>query len=243
MPTMDKRIIVNGAPFAYIHKASAGVLSLLYTFDNLQNVQITMPRADAAASSGNNNDLNRSDGGIIRFPQESLVLDGRDETDITPAEDSSDATGKGKIVFTNNEAPLPTSINSYTAWLKSLKDNADSLFLISIATGFTWAGKSAGTPKVDGWARMLCKLNNDIDFQAGANASSISLEFVSYKNPIGTEALEVGAISGVGGITYANIAWKGKATNIVSPVITEAEATAILAGDIVLSPDNVYTYA
>ncbi|MBE2188567.1 MAG: hypothetical protein KGZ71_09660 [Desulfobulbaceae bacterium] len=240
MTTTDKRIIISGAPFCYIHKLTEGVPSLLWTFDNLQNVQIVMPKADAAAQSSNNLDIQRGDGALFRFKAESLVLSGEDETDITPAEESSDATGKGKIVFTNNEAPLPTSINSFTAWLKNAKDNMESLLLISIATGFTHHGKSTGTPKVDGWARMLCKLNSDIDFTSGANASSIQLEFVSYKNPVGADAIAAGALEA---ITFANIAWKGKATNIASPVITAPEEALLLAGDIVLSPDLTYSYA
>lgn len=240
--TMDKRMIMKGGPFAYLYEASEGALSLAYTFDNLATgTQIVLPKADAAAASSNNLDATRADGAIIRFPAETLVVSGVDETDITPAEESTDATGKGRITIVTQEAPLPTTINSWAAFMADLKSKHDSLFLLTVATGFAYGGATAGTPKVDGWARMLCKINNDLDFTFGNQITALTLEFVSYKNPLGDDAL---AEIDLTGITFGNIAWKGKGSvTVAAPVITSGEATSILAGDIVISPDMTYSYA
>lgn len=106
MPTTtDKKIILTGSPFAWIHKVDAGALTELWKFDNLQSTTYKIMKPGANSQQGENIDINRADGAIWRFKKTNLVLSGEDESDITPADASSDASGKGEITLVVNEAP------------------------------------------------------------------------------------------------------------------------------------------
>lgn len=242
MPTTtDKKIILHAAPMAWLHLASAGSLAETFLFDNLQTAELKLTNPSNDSTEGEKVEIKRGDGAIIQFDKFSLTLSGVDESDITPATASNDASGKGTITLVTNEAPGPNDeVNSWTAFLNLLRQNLDKLWLITLPTGFTYTSRQKVTPEPDGYARMLGKINSDIQQSLSENPSSVSIEFVSYKNPTGTEAL---ASADLTGLTYTGISWKGKSATFTPPTITSDEATDILAGEIVLTASATYTYS
>ena len=239
MPTTtDKKIILTGSPFAWVHKVDAGALIELWKFDNLQSTTYKIMKPGATSQSGENIDINRADGAIWRFPKTNLVLSGIDETDITPAAASSDATGKGEITLVINEAPL--SANSWTAFIKTLKDELNSLFLITIGTGYSHKARTDITlRKPEGFVHLIGKINNDVEQQLNNSPLSISLTFVSYANS-GLDEADLTSTS-----LFTAITWKlggsGDVTGIKPPDITSGGATTLLSGDILVVPATTYS--
>ena len=239
MPTTtDKKIILTGSPFAWVHKIDAGDLTELWKFNNLQSSTYKILKPDSSASS-DNIDINRADGAIWRFPKTNLILSGIDETDITPAGTSSDATNKGEITLVVNEAPIES--NSWTAFIKQLKDNMDAKFLITIGTGYSHKARTdAALRKPDGFIHMIGKINNDLEQQLNNNPASISITFVSYKNSGLDEAdLTVENL-------FTAITWKlggtGKDVDgIKPPDIISGDAQKLLEGDVVVVTNITYS--
>lgn len=228
--TTDKLIRLYGSPFAWVHLINAGALSELWKFDNLQNpsYKFTKPGTD---TGGENIDIQRADGAIIRFPKKSLILSGIDETDITPADASSDATSKGEITLVINEAP--SSSASYTAFLKSIKDNYDKMFLITLGTGYSYQQSISATRKPDGWAYMIGKINNDIEQTLDSNPGTTTLTFVSYTNS-GLDASDLTA-DDLFTTQKLKLGGTGKDVDGIKPkTISADDATKLLAGDIVI---------
>jgi hypothetical protein len=240
MPTtVNKRLILSGAPFGWLHELATGApgtITSLWRFDNLQSAQIKA-LIPGDQQSGENIDINRADGAIWRFSKYNLVLSGEDETDITPASASSDATGKGEITLVTNEAPLPTTINSWTAWLESLKGKFNSLFMLTVPTGFTLHSRDT-QKKVDGYAHMLCKLSTGIDLQLNNNPGSLSLTFVSYKNSL---AGLTGTI--IEAATFTGIVHKGKGDSYAPEALEVGDGDLLLAGNILFKESASYTYS
>lgn len=235
MPTtLDKKVILSCAPFVWLHEvSSAGAITELWRFDNLQTVDLSMINPSAGASTTEYVEIPRGDGAKIKYPKFALELDGTTEDDITPTAQSSDATGQGTIKLVINEAPNEET--QMTGFLKNLRDKikASTLFLVTVATGFTWKGRSNSSPaQVDGWARMLCKVSSNIDLGTSESPSSITLELVSYKNPTGASTLVEADLTGM---AYTGIVWKGKAATFTPPAITAPETVTILAGEVELS--------
>ena len=239
MPTTtDKKIILTGSPFAWVHKINAGALTELWKFNNLQSSTYKILKPDSSASS-DSIDINRADGAIWRFPKTNLILSGIDETDITPAGTSSDATNKGEITLVVNEAPIES--NSWTAFIKQLKDNMDAKFLITIGTGYSHKARTdAALRKPDGFIHMIGKINNDLEQQLNNNPASISITFVSYKNSGLDEAdLTVENL-------FTAITWKlggtGKDVDgIKPPDIISGDAQKLLEGDVVVVTNITYS--
>lgn len=244
--TTPKDMIITGGPFGWIHwmKTTGGTAALAcpetWKFDNLQkpSIKLMMP-ASSSSSSSSTIDITRADGTITRFPKEALIMDGTTETDITPAAASSDATSKGVFTLVINEAPQGMSM---TAFLKDIQSKISELFLITIATGFSYDGLNT-QGKVDGWAYMLGKLSADIDFDTTQN--TITLVFNSYKMNATTYANITNTI--LSGITYTALKRKPKATTFApssgnSDIILAADATTLMGGDIVLKSSATYVY-
>ena len=239
MPTTtDKKIILTGSPFAWVHKINAGALTELWKFNNLQSSTYKILKPDSSASS-DNIDINRADGAIWRFPKTNLILSGIDETDITPAGTSSDATNKGEITLVVNEAPIES--NSWTAFIKQLKDNIDAKFLITIGTGYSHKARTdAALRKPDGFIHMIGKINNDLEQQLNNNPASISITFVSYKNS-GLDEEDL-----TGSSLFTAITWKlggtGKDVDgIKPPDIISGDAQKLLEGDVVIVTNITYS--
>lgn len=237
MPTsLDKKLILNCAPFAWLHEvSSAGIVTELWRFDNLQTVDLSMINPSTSDSATEYVEVPRGDGAKIKYPKFVLELDGTTEDDITPTAQSSDASGKGTVKLVINEAPNEES--QMTSFLKNLRDKikANTLFLVTVATGFTWKGRNDpnNPPQVDGWARMLCKVSSNIDLGTSESPSSITLELVSYKNPTGAAAISVDELNL--NMSYTGIVWKGKATTFTPPKLTVPETTTIFAGEVELT--------
>lgn len=238
MPTTtDKKIILIGSPFAWVHKISSGALTEFWKFDNLQSSSFKISKPDVA-STGDNIDINRADGAIWRFKKINLVLSGETEEDITPADASSDASNKGEITLVLNEAP--NEANSWTAFIKQLKDNLDVKFLVTIGTGFSHKARfDSALKKPEGFVHMIGKINTDVEQQLNNNPASLSLTFVSYKNS-GLNEADLTAVDLFTGITW-KLGGSGDVTGIKPPVITSQDAQKLLAGDIVIVTNITYS--
>lgn len=240
MPTTtDKKIILTGSPFAWIHKVDSGALTELWKFDNLQSSTYKIMKPGANSQQGENIDINRADGAIWRFKKTNLVLSGEDESNITPADASSDASGKGEITLVINEAPI--SANSWTAFIKDLKDNMDKFFLVTIGTGFSYKAKTDATlKKPEGFVHMIGKINSDIEQQLNNNPASLSITFVSYKNS-GLEAADLTAANLFTAITWKLGGTGSDVTGIKPSDITSGDAAKLLDGDVAIVTNITYS--
>ena len=240
MPTSsDKKIILTGSPFAWVHKIDAGAITELWKFNNLQSSTYKILKPGSSAQSSDNIDINRADGAIWRFPKTNLILSGVDETDITPAGSSSDATNKGEITLVTNEAAIES--NSPTAFIKSVKDNLDSIFMITIGTGYSHKARTDLTlRKPDGFIHMIGKINNDLEQQLNNSPTSLTMTFVSYKNSTIEETdLTVTSL-------FTAITWKlggtGKDVDgIKPPDIISGDAQKLLLGEVVVVTNITYS--
>ncbi|GAB1372752.1 hypothetical protein MASR1M45_28150 [Candidatus Kapaibacterium sp.] len=240
MPTTtDKKIILTGSPFAWIHKIENEDLSELWKFNNLQSSTYKILKPGSSSQGSENIDINRADGAIWRFPKTNLILSGEDESDITPADASSDASNKGEITLVINEAPIES--NSWTAFIKQLKDNMDAKFLITIGTGYSHKARTDVTlRKPDGFIHMIGKVNNDLEQQLNNSPASITITFVSYKNS-GLEATDLTAVS-----LFTAITWKLGGTGkdiegIKPPDLLSTDAERLLTGDVVVITNITYS--
>ncbi|MBS4000916.1 MAG: hypothetical protein KGZ71_10595 [Desulfobulbaceae bacterium] len=240
MPTTtDKKIILTGSPFAWIHKIENEDLSELWKFNNLQSSTYKILKPGSSSQGSENIDINRADGAIWRFPKTNLILSGEDESDITPADASSDASNKGEITLVINEAPIES--NSWTAFIKQLKDNMDAKFLITIGTGYSHKARTDATlRKPDGFIHMIGKVNNDLEQQLNNSPASITITFVSYKNS-GLEATDLTAVS-----LFTAITWKLGGTGkdiegIKPPDLLSTDAERLLTGDVVVVTNITYS--
>lgn len=240
MPTTtDKKIILTGSPFAWIHKIEDEDLSELWKFNNLQSSTYKILKPGSSSQGSENIDINRADGAIWRFPKTNLILSGEDESDITPADASSDASNKGEITLVINEAPMES--NSWTAFIKQLKDNMDAKFLITIGTGYSHKARTDATlRKPDGFIHMIGKVNNDLEQQLNNSPASITITFVSYKNS-GLEATDLTAVS-----LFTAITWKLGGTGkdiegIKPPDLLSTDAEKLLTGDVVVVTNITYS--
>lgn len=239
MPTTtDKRIILSGVPIAWLLRIQSGdpqgSITELYRFDNLGEIQIKI-NISAEESKGENIDITRADGAIIRFPKFNLVLDGITEQDITPADASSNSTGKAEFVLKVNEAPLPTTITSFTAWLKDLKSKAKDLFLLVVPTGFTYNSRSQN--KADGYIYCLVRLSSSLELTTNEKPNGISLTFQSARCTLsGVDATLIESA------TFTAITWKGRSASFTPPSLATGDGDILVSGDIIIKESATYTY-
>jgi hypothetical protein len=237
--TTDKKIILSGSPFGWIHKIDSGALTELWKFNNLQSSTYKILKPGSSSQSSDNIDINRADGAIWRFPKTNLILSGIDETDITPAGTSSDATSKGEITLVANEAPM--ELNSWTAFIKALKENLDGKFLITIGTGYSHKARTdTSLRKPDGFIHMIGKISNDIEQQLNNSPASLTMTFVSYKD----STIEETDLTGT--TLFGEITWKLGGTGkdvegIKPPAIVSTDAQKLLEGDVAVITNIVYS--
>jgi hypothetical protein len=255
--TTDKKIIIKNTSLAWLLKikytpatgvvgdvgyvAATYELEKKYTFDNLADGKWTIKQVAADSTSGENIDFNTADGRIIRFDKDQLILAGKDETDITPAATSTDATGLAEIILTINEAPKEAAINGWTAFIADLKENIDAIWCVVIGTGYSYYNHNVSSDKKpDGYAFMFGKISGDI-----ASTIPLVLTFASNK-AIG---LATGVLSTVGTIVsglFDTIAIKrGGAGNFPAVAPTKLSVIGegkLLEGNIVFDDMVTYTY-
>lgn len=164
MPTTtDKKVIISKWPLAWVYKIdeSDDSITIAYMFDNLSDVVIKMLIA-GSTSSGENIDFTRADGTIVRFPKESLVLDGTNENQVASDNGGADASGLGEITITTNEADIDST--SWTAFCAKLNLNKNAKYLLIVGTGNSYNRTGTGsTRKPDGYAFMVGKITSDIE--------------------------------------------------------------------------------
>lgn len=241
--TLPKKMILNAVPVAWMHKLTPGspaTIAETYIFDNLGEIKLTLANPAASTTTTDKVEIKRADGAILSTPKFNLELNIEDETDVTSTTASSDASGKGTITMTINEAPKPNTIKSWTAFLESLRANFDSVFLVTIPLGFSFESRNLATPKADGYAYMLAKINSNIENTFGENPTSLSIELVSYKGSAVaglTDAILAGAT-----LTYTAAAWKGKGFTFTPPDVDSTGGTKLFAGDILILEDAGSSY-
>ncbi len=241
MPTTtDKKIILTGSPFGWVHLIDSGNITELWKFNNLQSSTYKILKPGSSSQGSDNIDINRADGAIWRFPKTNLILSGIDETDITPADASSDASNKGEITLVANEAPEAS--NSWTAFIKDVKEKMDAKFMVTIGTGYSHKAKTDATlRKPDGFINMIGKINNDLEQQLNNSPASLTMTFVSYKNT-GLEESDLTVL----GTLFTAITWKLGGTGkdvegIKPPDIVAADAQKLLAGDVAVITNITYS--
>jgi len=230
----DKGIILSGSIFAWLHFKDGETIKEI-VFDNLQSSNYKIKKI-AAAGGGETIEITRADGAIIRFDKRALILKGETGEDITP---SDEAASKGEITLVINEAPYSVPIADpvymrWTAVMKFIQDNMNKEFLVTIGTGHSHNSRISHSRTPDGFAYMIGKINNDIEQNLDANASSISLTFIATENSafkaddLKNNAALYTAVTDKRGGTGKDVA------NIKPTTITEAMETSLLAGNIVL---------
>jgi hypothetical protein len=245
MPTMDKKVILQGTPLVWVHEitgASEDAITALWKFDNAQSVEATLKLASSATSDTEQIDLGRADGATIKYDKNTLAISGTDETDVTPAASSTDATGLGVVKFTLNEADYDST--TWTEFVAELKSKMNNKFFITIGTGQSlYSMNNTSYKKPDGFIHMIGKINADVTLSwAGNTPTTIALEFVSYK---ATALVDADITALYDGSTLNGIVWKlgGTTITIYPPVITAGNATSLhTSGDIVVV-QNITTWA
>jgi len=248
--TYDKRILLSQAPFAWIYplKKTDGAepedppvwsLDQEWLYDNIQQTTLKFP-AIGSGDSGETIDINRGDGAIVRFKKSVLVLDGKDGTDITPADAQADASGEGEITFITNETPekTTTDFTGHANYIETLKAKRGERFLVVVPMGWTSVSMETGTP--DGYAYMVGKINSDIDLTFGGEPTSHSITFVAYKTPGFTKTLVTA------GTPFSTQTWKrGSASQDVSGIkpalLTSGEADDLILGKIIVKQNASYS--
>ncbi len=231
--TTDKKIILSKCPLAWLYKIdeSADTLTLAYKFDNLSDVVIKMLIAGSAAG-GENTDFTRADGAIVRFPKESLILDGATELQVASDSGGADASGLGEITITTNEADVAST--SWTAFCANLNLNKDAKYLLIVGTGFSYNRTGTGsTRKPDGYAFMIGKITSDIEVTsvpltitfAAQKASGFTMLVAALNTTIGANSIALKR----GGASYdATITPKSL------PATDETAVDSLKKGEIVL---------
>jgi len=236
--TMDNLIRLYGSPFAWvclINPDGTPKVTEQWLFDNLQNpsYKITKPGSD---TGGENIDIARADGATIRFTKKNLIISGEDETDITPADASSDATGKGEITLVTNEANVGAT--SFTSFIADIKANYDALFLVVLGTGYSYQQSISADRKPDGWVYMIGKINNDIEQTLDANPGTVTLTFVSYKASGAIAKTDLTSLNFTSQTLKLGGSGKNK-TGIAPEDIADGVADSLLSGDIVFVETEV----
>ena len=243
MPTStNQKIIIKGSPFGYIHSIQTvdDVVTITekFAFNNLADSQAKLPKP-GTTSSGNNTDLVRSDGAKWRFPNPDLILDATDETDITPADITSNSTALGDIVMKINEAPVQS--NSFTKFISDWHlIYRNGLFMATIGTGFSYkAISTSALRKPEGWIHLIGRVTSDTSLDYSEKPTPFEVTFSTFKN----SGLDSAALQAA---TFTTLTWKlggtGKdVTGITPPAITAGIADLLLAGDLGIVTDIVYS--
>lgn len=174
---MDKRIIINGTPGAwvYVFEQNGGTYELpsivgadltrQMRFDNTKSTSIGLvrPAAVTAAAADEFVPITRGDSTIIEFIKSKLTLDGA--TGEVKAGTGVTATGGsgGTIAFTANQSDIDSA--EYIAYMNKLKTFLGATCLICVPLGFNYiqkkAGATSGSKAPVGYAYMLATLSAD----------------------------------------------------------------------------------
>lgn len=178
----NKNLILSGAKTAWIYDIVPGspdTFVLKYSIGNLLSANLKVP-ISAAAANTENIDVTSADGGIVRFPKESYIISGIDDTEIASETGGLNASGLGEITLVLNEAPEEATSN--TAFIDELKNDKDDTVLIIVPTGYSYDRTGTGTSKKpDGFAYMFGKRSNDLDLAFASANTTLSLTFAAQK--------------------------------------------------------------
>ena len=184
--TTDKQIILYGVPVCWVFDLDVatpdGIIDL-WQFDNLGvNPTYKIMAGGSSSSGGENIDITRADGGIIRFTKTIPIIKGEDDTKAVESSGGTSASGFGEMTIVINESYIGAS--SWTAFIKAVqaKKANSAKFLIVFPTGYTHARKGAMGIGIipDGYVYMIGSISNDIEqqIQAGA-ATTLTLTFAA----------------------------------------------------------------
>lgn len=229
----------RGAPVAWVFGIAAGAITLKWSFNNLADGSTLKAKeaSSSSSSSSDNTDFVTQDGRTWRFPKENLILDADTEEDITPAAATSDATSLATMTLVT--AFAPTQLTQMAAFDAALLESKNAGEKVVICLGLYYTLRSATeNKKPDAYGWLLAKNSGEIDFQGG---KARTLTYDSYRNT--DSGLAVAALT-VADLCPAQTIQRGgtgkDVTGVAPPVLTEAQATAILAGKPVIQAGVTY---
>jgi hypothetical protein len=244
--TMDKRMLIQAAPFAWLHMITPGettpTIVEKYRFDNLSSPAAFMIPTVNASTAQEYQEVTRADNAIIQFPLTTLTINGVSEETVAGAAADTKAT----MSIETNEAPLPTSIASMTAFMADLQSNIDKYWLLTVATGFSNNSRSQATPKADGYAYMFGKIISNIEPTNDNGALKFKIDFEAVDLSGGDiPGLDAALIEEDTPATFAwtGIVWKGKGSTFTPKSFTAGDGTHLLAGKVLLKSDATYSYS
>lgn len=266
--TIDKKIIISGASAAWllavedtatpldkfdidpeVHSTDEKANRMF--FDNVADCKFKIPASSVATSAdGQYIEITRIDGAVIRFPKDSLIIEGKDETVV--ADSTSGTAGsadKYELSFTINEADMDSA--TYPAFLAKFDGLRGRKFLICIPLGYNYTRRRAGEDPATkgknavGFAVMLGICTSGLEHAVAANTGSKhTLTFQS--TTLSCSEAEANAVIGSGGFqnfVFDPIAQKGlketigagsETTVVISPpALTATAGGTLIQGKVV----------
>lgn len=184
MPTtMDKKMIIQGVPTAWVFLMTTGtgssdnVLTPLWFFDNLNDGSAKKLLSGSSSSNQEYVEFSRNDDAKIKFPKESLDISGINEGILPSSNTATEASSDGEMTIVTNEAPIQcTSMTDFYAEIIANKDNK---MLIVMPTGYSYNRMGTNlSKKPDGFAYMFGRITSDLEIK-NAGVQPFTLTFAS----------------------------------------------------------------
>ncbi|MBS1562584.1 MAG: hypothetical protein JSS89_13345 [Bacteroidetes bacterium] len=176
MPTMATKMIITGAPVAWLRAlddadGSVALATPIMKFDNIQDGGFTIkaPADAAGGGTGDTIDIARGDSTVIQFTKPSLVIDGVTDN-VKSSSTSTGGTVKDEVKFKINEADMDSA--TWTAFIKKLQGLMGTKVLVCLPTGYTYDAITNTTPadvKPDGYVFLCGKISADLSAAFASN--------------------------------------------------------------------------
>lgn len=194
-PYLDKMVIVNGLPLAWvcpIEYAVGGDTLVVHDttttkrarFVNTQNTTIAFVRPESTSAAVEYLEIVTADNTTLRFEKSKTILDKTGA--VVSDTNSASSTVKGKISFvaTQGDYDSGAASDEYISYLNKLKTIHASECLVCVPVGHTASGDKSATP---GYAFIIGTLDTDASHAVGAYANpAVTLSFSSKSINIGT---------------------------------------------------------
>ncbi len=181
--TMDKKMILQGVPTAWVFLMTTGTgsadnsLTPLWFFDNLNDGTAKKLLSGSSSSGSEYIEFGRNDNAKIKFPKESLDISGINEAIMPSSNTDTEASSDAEMTIVTNEAPI--QCDSMTDFYAEIISNKENKLLIVMPTGYSYNRMGVGTSKKpDGFAYMFGKITSDLEIK-NAGAQPLTLTFSS----------------------------------------------------------------
>jgi len=172
-------------PLAKLCRNTQSAITETYNFTQGVSAQIVVPLSSEEAAGGEKVEPRNSMGVTYSFGRKNVVLDGLTGDDITPAGETSTATGKITMTLVFN-AP-PEEHDTWISFIRELATYKSDMFLVVVPAGILY--ENWDTAEGDGWVAFNGKLTNDIDFTFAEAIGTITLTFTSHSTTLGAATL------------------------------------------------------